>query len=173
MSEDMSLWVQHTVSGFLYIVSGFFLALRCFGIYDFNFLQCARDYLPYLFLGVIALSSIIGYSAQNILEFLIRLIFPKFKYNAIDEVNLTQKLIEPLQKRRHNYYVVLILFRHLVVGTLFLWASLLLWLCSGNINYSCPVSIICLSFTGVFTITYLLHRQSFKEYELAIKNHAA
>jgi len=170
MSENLSIWIQNTVAGFLYTIAGLFFFLCLYGINDLMFLDNLKDYLAFIIIGVIAFSSIVGFSAQKILEHIIYLIKPKFKYNADEEIKLIN-YSESLQKRHHNLYAVLVLYRHLILGSIIIWISLLCWLnSSGNVEYWYPVSLISIFLIAIFIITYFLHRKSFIAFKKVIPN---
>ena len=164
MSEDLSFWVENTVVGFLYILVAIFFI---FGIYDYDvsdleyLFNSIKDYLSYLFILSIGFCSIIGYSAQKILEIIICKIFPKYKYDVEKEKKIIQNFPDALQKRYSNFYTVLLLFRHLIVGTFLNWIAILFWLK----NYELPISIFSIILISVFITTYLLHRKTFNQFK--------
>ena len=158
MSEDLTLWVRNSISGFLYVVSAFFLILTSWRIHDLSFLQdlSVTPYLPYISLGVFALSTIVGYSAQIILENIIWLICPRFKSNAHQRDNNDQEL----QRRLRTEYSILVLYRHLILGSILLWGSLLIWLAGHNSQDSAgKVSLLCSSLLVLSIITYMFQRR--------------
>ena len=163
MSEDLSFWVENTVVGFLYILVAIFFI---FGIYDYDvndleiLLIKIKDYLTYLFIVSIAFCSIVGYSAQKVLEFIVFKIKPKYKYDVEKEKKILQNFPEALLKRYSNFYTILLLFRHLIICTLLISIALLVWLK----NYGLTISISIL-FLSVFSFTYLLHRKTFNEFK--------
>jgi hypothetical protein len=55
-----SLWAEITISGFLMLMTLFFLALKWLGIQDFTFFSDIKDYMTILSVGVVAVSYILG-----------------------------------------------------------------------------------------------------------------
>lgn len=55
-----SLWAEITISGFLMLLSLFFLALKWLGIHNVTFFSGLKDYMTVLSIGVVAVSYILG-----------------------------------------------------------------------------------------------------------------
>ena len=173
MSDEFSFWVEHTISGALYMIAGLFFILFLFNGASSNLFCNLKDYAPYYFVGFITLSSIIGYSAQKILECFIGLICHKNRYDASKDIKmeLNDKYTDSLRKRYHNFYIVLVLYRHLIIGTILNWISLSCWFSRNNLcGNIIPLSIICFVFCMLFVITYYLHRRTYIQFKEALNN---
>ena len=168
MSESIKFWIEHTVSGCIYTTSIIFLML------SFNndlFNNLPKELLPYLFIFFIAFSSIIGYSAQLIFSNIIHLILKEFKYNSKREFAIIQNNPSHIINIYYKVYIVLILFRHLILGTTILWGSLYIWLGSiKKTEYRCILSLISISLILLFIIVYILQRNGFNELKKIVKN---
>ncbi len=97
-----------------------------------------------------------------------------FNYNATNDVKLIHKIPEFFQIRLSESYIVLVFFRHLIIGTFSIGCVLVIWLgCSSNSQYQYPIILICVIFIFFFILTYILHRKMFKDFKEAIKEEFA
>lgn len=169
MFRQIKIWIELTIPGFLYLLTGFFIFLIYYNINDLKFLQNAKDYLPYISIIIIVLSSVVGHTAYKVLEHLIYLLRPKFKFNVTYDFNLSIKVPEKLKNRMAEYYVVLVFFRHLIVGTFSFGCALVIWLgCTNNSQYQYPIILISVVFIFFFVLSYVLHRNRFKAIKVSI-----
>jgi len=162
MSETIIFYIENTIPGILYISASFFFYLSFIGVYELSWIEKISKYLPYIFIGILAISSIIGYSFQKIMEKIIYKIIPRHEYDPQKEIQIFKLENDQIKKRLHHFYVVLVLFRHLVVGTSLLLVSLVIWLYGAkNFDVLLNTTIIFLLLITLFTITYILHRRTF------------
>ena len=165
MPENLTFWIENTVVGFLYTLSAIFFIFHIYGIYDISLLLYNfKEYLPYIFIFVIVFCSVVGYSAQKILQFFIYTVKPKFKYEPQEEIRIAKNYPESLQKRYKYFYIVLVLFRHLIIGTILNWITILLWVD----KYKLLISILFISLISILITTYFLHRQTFNEFKIIL-----
>ncbi len=127
MPKDFKIWIEITIPGFLYLLVGFFLFLLCFNINDLKFLKNTKDYLPYISILIIVLSSITGSLVYKVSEYLVYLL-NKTKYNPKEEIKFVCKVPELLQTRFNDLYTVFVFYRLLIPGTFFLGVVLTIWL---------------------------------------------
>ena len=166
MPKDFKIWIELTIPGFLYLLVGFFLVLFSMNKKDFDFLpdQDMKDYLPYISIIIIVLSSIIGYTAYKVSERIVYC-FRKKKYDAINEIKFMLNVPEHLQTRRNDLYIVLVFYRLLIPGTFLLGCVSGIWLlCSEKLQYLWPIIFISVIFVLLFIITYILHRKTYKDF---------
>jgi hypothetical protein len=174
MFREIKIWIELTIPGFLYLLTGFFLFLLCFNINDLKFLQNTRDYLPYISIIIIVLSSIVGHTAYKVLQHLIYFVRPKFKYNATNNVKLIRKVPEIFQTPLSESYIVFVFFRHLIIGTFSVGCVLVIWLgCSNNTQYQYPIILICVIFIFLFILSYIFQRKTHKAFKEAIEKEFA
>jgi len=166
MLKEIKIWVELTIPGFLYILSGFFSYLLVFNINDLESPKSLKDYSPFLSIFIIILSSIVGYSAYKLLERLVYLVRPKYNYNAKAEIKYMQKVPLELRTRYNDFYLILVFFRHLIIGTFLTGSTLILWLrCSNNLQYQNNVILIFIIFITLFIITYNFQKKTFKDFK--------
>ena len=163
MSEDVTFWAKNTVVGFIYTISGIFFIFCIYGIYNLSWLENLKNYFPYIFILAVVFCSIIGYSSQIILQYIIVLFKPKFKYDPkIEKATIENLQDERLYKKYQFLYIVLVLFRHLIIGTFLLGVSIFLWLfLSGSYELMWAVNVVFPILFITFIITYRLHRKTF------------
>ena len=170
MPELIIFYIENTIPGLIYITSGFFIYLYYYRIYDLSFLNGVDNYLPYIFIILLAVASIIGFSCQKILQNFIYLIFEDFKYDAKEEIRFTD-LPNDIRKRKNHFYVILVLIRHLVIGTFILWYSITKWLFGANkLEQISQITFILIPILILFCIVYALHRKTFKQIKEGINN---
>jgi hypothetical protein len=171
MPELIIFYIENTIPGLLYITSGFFIYLHYYGIYNFLFLKSIDGYLPYIFLVLLALASVIGFSCQKILENIIYLFSKKYKYNAKDDIKKANFQNELLKKRLNHFYLILVLLRHLIIGTFFLFISIAIWLHGADkSDQIARISFILVPILIILGIVYVLHRRTFVQFSEEINN---
>jgi hypothetical protein len=64
---SITLWIEITISGFFYMLALFFIALRIFGIRDFNFIAEVKDFVTWISVGIAIASYVSGVLALKLL----------------------------------------------------------------------------------------------------------
>ena len=96
--------------------------------------------------------------------------FEDFKYDAKEEIRFTD-LPNDIRKRKNHFYVILVLIRHLVIGTFILWYSITKWLFGANkLEQISQITFILIPILILFCIVYALHRKTFKQIKEGINN---
>lgn len=172
MPSNIKLWVQHTIPGFLYLVTIFFLVLIGFNIHCLHFLEnkVIEPYLPYISIIIIIISSILGDIAYKGMENIISIIHKEYQYNASLELEFIDSVkSEFLINRRNDLYTILVFFRHMIVGTSFLLTVIVIWLiCSDKSQIIFPIDIVCIVFVVLFYLTYRFQKKSHNAFQKGV-----
>ena len=159
-------WIQVTISGFVYVSAVFFLLLSLAHKYDLSF-KDTRYYLPYIGILLIFLSYVIGYSAHLVFEKILFCLNPEYKLTLSKLLSIRENMSDILYKSYNDSYSNLVMFRHLVIATVFLGFSLYNWFRKSRMQkFKYYALITCFLFTMIFLIAYLMKRDDI----ISVKN---
>jgi hypothetical protein len=71
MMTSGNLWLEITIAGFPYLLSFFFLVLSATGVKDLKAVTPDKDYLPYISVGVVAASYVIGVLTHRLTQIVV------------------------------------------------------------------------------------------------------
>lgn len=168
--DTQKLWLEITIAGFLYVASAFFVILRILGVNSLTFLV---TFLPYLTIAIVVLSYCCGYAINIISHYLIALRWPKYAYNAKDEIELLSSVDDATKRRVTSSYFTLLLFRHLTIGSVLLQDCLTIWLIGTHFDWHVRAVIIPFSTVAVlFGFAYWIHRKNHLALSESVRQHA-
>lgn len=72
-----TIWLEITISGFIYVLSAFFIVLRLLHVTDLSFISYVEDHLTLLSLATVAISYFVGMFAHRTISFFI---FPIIRF---------------------------------------------------------------------------------------------
>ena len=177
-----SLWAEITISGFLMLLTFFFLALKWLGIHDVTFFSNLKDYMTILSIGVVAVSYLLGILVHRliftivppILRFLMRLfrIFrdqqafeSRFK-SHIDMVSVWQYGSDRLHQELDYQFNFLALSVSMTGVLPLLGISAALWLADTSAHrLAGPILILGLALGFGFFIAYLNQSRRYRHFQ--------
>ena len=125
---SMSLWLEVTIAGFVYLAAAFFTILAFAGKDDLGFLNSIREFIPYLALIVLFASYVVGMTAHILMQEVVIWFFPEYGFTAGIQLALQQNTPREILTSLGYSYGAMLLLRHLALASLFLAVSLLIWL---------------------------------------------
>lgn len=183
--KKIQLGLEKTIAGFLLLIAIFFILLKLLKIDNIGFLLDIKSYyLPYISIGALAISYVIGTVADIIIKYLLTmflLVFGKllkinlyktwyerlaWRYNFVRYVRFLQNTSEKLWNEFESKQKQLVLIRLLFFATPFLGFSIPLWL-GNKVNLSIIVLLIIISIITFISLSVALieQRKSFLRFK--------
>ena len=171
--DSKSIWFEVTIAGAVHLSALAFVILRCFNIYCIPAAVNIEHYLPYISALVVGFSYIIGLAVHYAIPIVGNKVIPRplraiLRHQAepapsLEIASLTVKAIlygnEVLYQMRKKIYSVLVLFRLLSAGFLFLGISVSWWLQGASVSvlWWLPALIgtsLCIMFAWLYSLQY-------------------
>lgn len=177
--DTPKIWLEIAIAGFVYVAAAFFALLSWLHINDLSFLWNPREFAPYLSIGIILLSYVIGLSVHIALhqaysklrktriwlaiwKFLRKDQAPDKAEDDGDEDLILRDDISPrVLEHVKTSYNTFVLFRLLALGTPLLCVSLICWMSNTEFkDHRLPAAATLFLVTTLFAVTYVSLRPS-------------
>jgi len=172
-----TLWVEIIIAGFVYLLASVFLILNKAEIYNFQFLEGAKDYVALISLLIIFVSYILGLLMHRLIQgFLLRTVNTVLKkvgidFNVLgdakpeyDQMNfvLQQYGSQYLHREIDLQYSAFALFTSLIVSLPILGIALSMWLShTAAKDWASTVLYICFILAFLFFVVDIRQRKRF------------
>ena len=164
VSKYVLEFINLTVPGFIYLSATFILLMALTDNKPFKLIK-KRGYLLYVSIFIVVFSYLTGFLMHLAEQRIIHTIFPHY----LDEFLSLKKTYDA--EGMTEIYVVLIMIRHLIVSTLFLAISLIIWF---NKNNKKKYKVFTIHFfivvIAVLSLAYLNERSVINRWKKQIKN---
>jgi hypothetical protein len=186
--EAPKIWLEIAIAGFVYVAAAFFSLLSWLHINDLCFLWNAREFAPYLSIGIILFSYVIGLSVHNVLHQAYskvrgtktwRTISKSFDKDQApnepesdkgEDLFLREDISPRVLELIKSSYNTFVLFRLLALGTPLLCLSLIYWMSNTKFKDDrLPAAATLALLTILFAVTYVSLRPS----QRALKRYAS
>jgi len=132
--------------------------------------QSLVPYLPYIVVGAVFLSYVVGFSAHLVMERAISKVYPSTVASAAQLLAIRSDLPAPVQDAFGQIYKNLVMFRHLFCAFLLLEISLLIWLRKSSLpKPHMPAYGLCLFFIALFLYAYCIQRDMYMDFKKELK----
>jgi heme A synthase len=170
--SSLTPWLDGTIIGFVYLCAAFFLLLSCAKVHDLGFLTKIHSYAPYIAVLILFFSYVVGLAAHFVSQHIWITWFnhPEYAYHAPTQIAMTKDTPPDLLSSLGASYDTFVMFRHLILGFLFLGISLWFWFrkkAMPAVRWSLVVS--CLLLSLFFAYTYHVERGLYLELLNTIK----